>query len=584
MMKTLGNKTPLARPQTAHRHCGRSSYTRPVQRKTCWTPSNLQENQPPATMMVAKDLQGDLHNEKVHLPSIEDYQASCPGTNTSADHPKASRSAPATRGAWTQSVSYPPSSSTGTSDSTRLKLQPNTSIPPSPASASSACRFLLSQSLSELHNNTSIDRISREVQRNSPALATSAGGKCPWYIALLHEKEQSLLMLGDEITRLSEFEAECVRKDHVIEALQEKVTELTHQLSLARNEEVIKAQAELILRLGEEIKHLRSFEEEASRKDTLIAGLREEIEILKRASPQFQRAAEISENEENDPIDNETGLVKSQHKSPDTWELNLDKRSEMDKNQGLESELQMKELKATNEKLVKELQEMKSNYTISTGTVCSLRRSLSARETELAKVGHRQERLRRELRDRMSQLQAMSKKFSCLRDGKRNEELMADLEKENFTLQKHIAQQQQELSEGNTVVAELKAQQLQLQQELVTERTRIKELEKNSKECQGKRDSLQQQHNQAKVSLEHLQSRFERIRGKIIQAAYCAPGAKPPHTEISDSELLCTMQKIIDDRSQFHQMLTQKGEKVPPLFTTETQPVAKPKPILTRKS
>ncbi|MBN3317968.1 CCD27 protein, partial [Atractosteus spatula] len=444
-------------------------------------------------------------------------------------------------------------------------------------------------------------------------------------------------MLGDEITRLSEFEAECVRKDHVIEALQEKVTELTHQLSLARNEEVIKAQeirvrgselqmarkkvnknlcidyvcfmyrlyytdcalmkpirnswehhlcqqAELILRLGEEIKHLRSFEEEASRKDTLIAGLREEIDILKRASPQFQQAAEISEQEENDPINSETELVKSQHESPDTWELNVDKRSEMDKNQEMESESQMKELKATNEKLVKELQEMKSNYTISTGTVCSLRRSLSARETELAKAGHRQERLRRELRDRMSQLQAMSKKFSCLRDGKRNEELMADLEKENFTLQKHIAQQQQELSEGNTVVAELKAQQLQLQQELVTERTRIKELEKNSKECQGKRDSLQQQHNQAKVSLEQLQSRFERIRGKIIQAAYCAPGAKPPHTEISDSELLRTMQKIIDDRSQFHQMLTQKGEKVPPLFTTEMQPVAKPKPILTRKS
>ncbi|XP_035237199.1 uncharacterized protein LOC118207574 isoform X2 [Anguilla anguilla] len=70
-----------------------------------------------------------------------------------------------------------------------------------------------------------------------------------------------------------------------------------------------------------------------------------------------------------------------------------------------------------------------------------------------------------------------------------------------------------------------------------------------------------------------IHEKFERLRVKIIQAAYSAPGAKQPQAEITDAALLQTMQKIIDDRTAFHQRLQQKGEKMAPLTTAETHSV-----------
>lgn len=48
-------------------------------------------------------------------------------------------------------------------------------------------------------------------------------------------------MLGDEITRLSKFESECVKKDKEISALREKLQEETRQLRRT-NENVVRAQ------------------------------------------------------------------------------------------------------------------------------------------------------------------------------------------------------------------------------------------------------------------------------------------------------------------------------------------------------
>ncbi|KAK6308508.1 hypothetical protein J4Q44_G00217790 [Coregonus suidteri] len=108
-------------------------------------------------------------------------------------------------------------------------------------------------------------------------MSEDTGGKVPWYMTLLHEKEQNILMLGEEITRLSEFEEECSKKDQEISVLQEKLTELT----IYHNEDV----AELIVRLSEEVRNLREVEKEVQEKSQQITRLEEELHRLREASP-----------------------------------------------------------------------------------------------------------------------------------------------------------------------------------------------------------------------------------------------------------------------------------------------------------
>ncbi|KAK6308519.1 hypothetical protein J4Q44_G00217900 [Coregonus suidteri] len=61
----------------------------------------------------------------------------------------------------------------------------------------------------------------REGHQNKPnftrtTMSEDTGGKVPWYMTLLHEKEQNILMFGEEITHWSEFEEECLKKDQDI--------------------------------------------------------------------------------------------------------------------------------------------------------------------------------------------------------------------------------------------------------------------------------------------------------------------------------------------------------------------------------
>ncbi|KAK1157352.1 coiled-coil domain-containing protein 27-like [Acipenser oxyrinchus oxyrinchus] len=526
--------------------------------------------------------------KKVHLPSIEDTAS----TTTPEAHPKVSRLESLTRAsAWVRNTG--PYSNFQSHQSSRT--HPSTAESSGPASK--VCRFLLSQSLGELPNDNSLDRGStRESEQNKPSpaprsLQNRPAGNCPWYITLLHEKEQCLLMLGDEINRLSVFEFEAARKDQMITVLQEKVAALSNQLSLAKNEDVIMAQAALILRLGGEVSRLRKFEAEILSKDQLIEDLREETESLQHhqwESHFMEQKTDCSdtrqENIEVESAGNESDCPSvsqpvSQSESQSVSQSESQSVSQPESQFVSQSVSQsVSQPERSNEELVQELQTLRKNYMISTGTVSSLRRDLSFREADLLKAGSDQDRLQRELTERVAQLHAMSSKFSSLRDGRKHEDVMSELEKESVIQRKKIAELQQEESKRNELLAGFKVKIQKLQQELAAERASLTQLQKDRMEIQNKAAALQQSEHQTKVALEQLQSRFERFRGKIIQAAYIAPGAKLLVTEVSDNEILSTMQKIVNDRSEFHQMLIQKGEKVPNLYITETsEKQAKPK-------
>ncbi|XP_041953751.1 coiled-coil domain-containing protein 27-like isoform X2 [Alosa sapidissima] len=420
-------------------------------------------------------------------------------------------------------------------------------------------------------------------------------GKTPWYVTLLKEKEQSLLVLANEISRLSEVESESVRKDRELCALRERLQDETQQLRRT-HENVVRAQAELILDLTEEVRRLQSADKELQQKNQLVADLQQEVTCLREGSlsQKDQHASGIHQEDalhlqqevtcrredpselEEPSTDEATALMEMEtnqepHQSEVIYSAGEEPSETRDELANAENNL-IAALERANQTLKKELEEARTNHKMTSGTLCSMHRILSVKEHELLTVKTELQDMKKELKDRMTQLQTMSRKFSCLRDGKMRDELMMTLEKENYSLRHLVVRLQERLSQREQNELRMCKQVCELEEEVRAEKLQRSRLRKEAQVHEQLARELQLSINSSQVSLEQLQSKYERLRVKVIQAVYSAPGTKPPQKEISDAAIYYTMQKIIDDRSRFHQRLVQRGDKVPSLAISDAAP------------
>ncbi|NWW48816.1 CCD27 protein, partial [Pedionomus torquatus] len=195
------------------------------------------------------------------------------------------------------------------------------------------------------------------------------------------------------------------------------------------------------------------------------------------------------------------------------------------------------------------------------GAISSLQRQLEVQESQLRRIKSEKEMLQKKLREQENQLQAMATKICSLRDEQKHNEMMMATEEENCRLQQVITEQESKLAEQNQLLSELQETISQLKAEVLSSRRRIQEQQQAQEEIQRQAQTLQHQELQARVALECITSRFERYRSKIIQATFSMAGSKAPQAEVTDEEVLEAMQKIINERTEFHQILKQKGIK-----------------------
>ncbi|XP_063064354.1 coiled-coil domain-containing protein 27-like [Engraulis encrasicolus] len=226
-------------------------------------------------------------------------------------------------------------------------------------------------------------------------------------------------------------------------------------------------------------------------------------------------------------------------------------------------------LEATNQALMTELEEARANNRLSTGALCSMRRALSVKEQELLTLNSEVEKLRRDLKDRMTQIQAMSHRFSSMRDGRSRDEVIRTLERDNYSLQQLVSRLQAELCECEESVSRLTLRVQARELEVLQERMQRRRLAKEMQEQQDTLVELQASRTTTQAALEQTTSKYERLRMKVIQAVYSAAGTRAPQKELTDAAIYYTMQKIIEDRSKFYQRLIQRGEKVPSLAISE---------------
>ncbi|XP_073172483.1 LOW QUALITY PROTEIN: coiled-coil domain-containing protein 27 [Lepidochelys kempii] len=299
--------------------------------------------------------------------------------------------------------------------------------------------------------------------------------KIPWYIDVIREKERCLLMMGEEIIRLSRCEEECARKDDAISILRDEMENLKKHLELLRRESVITNEYSEMQQKG-----LRQEDMEKE----LLSGT--EIEVAS------------EEEEENEAeAEEKASLIK------------------------------LKEFQQMNQELCKELEKAKMDYDMATGTITSLQRQLAFQESQLRRTESEKEMLQKELRERGNQLQAMSAKFSSLREERKCEEMMGIIERENYKLRQDIVEQESKLDEKNKLIDDLQSKINQLQAEVMVAQHHVQKQLCDQSEMQSQVEALKHTEQQAKVALECINARVK----TASFTAGLSPGGGTPANE-----------------------------------------------------
>ncbi|XP_019396768.1 PREDICTED: coiled-coil domain-containing protein 27 isoform X1 [Crocodylus porosus] len=441
-------------------------------------------------------------------------------------------------------------------------------------------------------------------------LEEPSSSKVPWYIDVIREKEECLLMLEEEVNHLSKCEAECARKDSVISDLGEEVESLTKQLDMLRQSSILGAQTDAAAPPA-----LRGIRSQKLRLSSTVQGsfapsnLREEVACLQIKLNHSDRLlgskisslsqALMKDHEELEQLEKEYSEIQQNGLRQEASEEEIP--GEMEGDEALEEEVKLEEeveaadeaaaeeqealtklqeLQRVNQELREELEKVKTAYDMATGAVSSLQRQLDFQQSQLCKVESEKAMLQKELRERGAQLQAMSAKFSSLREDRKHEELMGTIEQENYKLRQDVEEQESRLAKNTRLLEELQGTVSRLQAELAVSQRHLQQQQGKRQEAQSHVEALQRAEQQTRVALECMHARFERFRSKIIQATHSTAGSKSPQAEIGDDEVLEVLQRIITERLEFHHILRQKGLKVPSLHNTDLAM----SPILNSKS
>ncbi|CAI5782765.1 Uncharacterized protein PODLI_1B027283 [Podarcis lilfordi] len=431
---------------------------------------------------------------------------------------------------------------------------------------------------------------------------TRKGSRIPWYVSLLQEKDTTLQKMEAELVRLANCEAESVRKDDVISVLREELEVMQMQLDQAQQGGELApvespAQKEPEEKLTVQVSDPNLRRRGVSlpvvmQKKSIPEEFRQELERLKLELSQTDKQVDskmallsktlLKDQNELEQLEKEYSEIQEKVRLEGEEEMRVESGSyeEVHMEESDEELLFIKliEFQRMNDELYDELEKVKCDYDMATGAISSLQRQLSFEASQLRKAHAERESLQKELRERGAQLEAMSNKFSNLREERKHEEMMGSIERENYNLRQDLADLESKLTDKSQMIDDLQSNVNRLQAELLLNQHHVGNQLSRQNDLQRQLEILQRAEQQTRVTLESISARFERFRSRIIQATYSTPGTKSPQAEITDDEVLESLQKIITDRLDFYQLLKQKGVKVPALGAAEPPP-----PITTSK-
>uniref|UniRef100_A0A8C9Q1H2 Forkhead associated phosphopeptide binding domain 1 n=1 Tax=Spermophilus dauricus TaxID=99837 RepID=A0A8C9Q1H2_SPEDA len=312
------------------------------------------------------------------------------------------------------------------------------------------------------------------------------------------DKDEIILLLGREISRLADFEIESKYKDSVIANLQKEVAELSQKLLDS-----------VACRQGDRsaAHKFECLDEGADDKQKEIQSLKQQIEVLQKGYSQMLCKTLSEQNSEITSL----------------------------KNEG---------------------ENLKRNHTITAGMVTSLQQDILVRTEQVQQLKEEVNQLRSQNKEKEHQLEALNSRCSALNEELKKESSQKEHREAQERELKHCKRQIQDMEKEMKMLREELRKNCSEQSMIYkTLREKSKVEEKLQEDSRKKLLQLQEMGNREsliKVNLERAVGQLEQFRSQIIKATYGR--AKPSQDKtITDQQLIEKITQVTEDNMNFQQ-------------------------------
>lgn len=200
-----------------------------------------------------------------------------------------------------------------------------------------------------------------------------------------------------------------------------------------------------------------------------------------------------------------------------------------------------------------ELERVKKDKGITSGLVTQMQRDMSNKDSTISKLVREIEVLKKELRERDKLLANANIKVNQVREASGTSKVAEERdarEKELISLRQRFKGAETKISEQFNTIQAMKGELESMKNSVFDEKEAKRKLQAEADGNQSKFLDMQRAERVVRVDLEQTQRTLDRFRKHVIQTTFSTPGVKAPETVISDDELLETLKKLLDDRTQ----------------------------------
>ncbi|XP_015760534.1 PREDICTED: forkhead-associated domain-containing protein 1-like isoform X3 [Acropora digitifera] len=353
----------------------------------------------------------------------------------------------------------------------------------------------------------------------------------------VQELQERLLRMGDELSRLASFEAECHRKDGVIAALRDEVGDFkaaalqasSNSLSCRAggddhssiNHQLRKQVSQLQVTVQEKeenektsMQKLAMYQNQLHAKNTEVATLKDQLHSAQ------SKATALSEKTGSDASTNKIASL----------------RTEI-----AEKERKIAQITNDNEKLNK--QKMQSTTLLN-----GLQRENSAKDALVHQAKREIEKLKKELREKDATISSMSAKMGKQKAAKEAEKEVQKVELELCVTKGKLQTAEKQLKERIKTISELE-NELENVRGCVDE-GREKDMASQQELNHAKAQCLDAQRAEKlhKVDYQQLEKKFDRFRRKVIEYTFSGGFPQTVNRELDDDELLDHLRHLAQEK------------------------------------
>lgn len=351
----------------------------------------------------------------------------------------------------------------------------------------------------------------------------------------VQELEERLLRMGDELSRLASYEAECHRKDGVIAALRDEVVDLKGALQStgglrAGGEDSAFSNSSIILQLREQVSQLQ--------------GILQEKEEGEKTAAQKLAMYQNQLHAKNNEVASLKDQLQMQTKAT-SW-VKTDPNATTNKIACLRTEIAEKErriaqLTNDNEKLNK--QKMQSTTLLN-----GLQRENSAKDALVHQSKNEIEKLKKELREKDSTISTMSAKLARQKAAKDVEKEAQKLQQELHANKAKLQSTEKQLKERIKTIADLEHELEKMRDHLSNGQQSDKAIQQELDHAKAQCLDAQRAEKLLKVDFHQLEKRFDRFRRKLIEYTFSGGVPRTVDHELDDDELLDHVRQLTQEK------------------------------------